>query len=186
MATTGTSTDARTCPHCEQQIASDNEACPACGTLFVSAACENHPDREAKGSCVICGRRLCGDCDIEAGSHHACRDHAEIPVFEGWAQLYTTANEVEAELIRENMEAEGIDAEVLSQHDRALAFSLGDFSRIRVLVPAFAYLEAQPILSRHMDASGEVSFACPTCGEKYEPGDTECRACGAALPRALA
>ena len=186
MATTDTSADTRTCPHCEQQIASDSEACPACGTLFVSAVCENHPDRDATGACVICGRRVCGECDVDESGHHACREHAEIPVFEGWAQLYTTASDVEAQLIRDNLEAEGIDAEVLSQHDSALSFSLGEFSRIRVLVPAFAYLEAQPILARHMDASGEVLFACPTCGESYEPGESECRACGAPLPRAPA
>lgn len=185
MASTPSSQDTRSCPNCEQEIASDVEACPACGKLFVKAPCDSHPDRGADGICIICGRYVCSEDDADRG-YYVCGEHADVRVFEGWAQLYTTGSEVEARLIRENLEAEGIDAEVLSQRDSTLSFGLGDFSQLRVLVPAFDYRDAHRMLARHMDASGEVLFACPACGESYEPGDVGCRSCGAELPRALA
>jgi hypothetical protein len=115
-----------------------------------------------------------------------CPAHADIPIIEGWAQIYSTSGELEAQLIRDNLKAEGIDAEILSQRDSALAFDLGEFTQVRVLVPAFAYEDAHRILAEHMDTEGTVVFACPSCGETYQPGDATCRACGADLPRALA
>ena len=45
------------CPRCETEY-EGADACPACGTLRVAAACEPHPDRDAVGRCGICGRRL--------------------------------------------------------------------------------------------------------------------------------
>jgi predicted RNA-binding Zn-ribbon protein involved in translation (DUF1610 family) len=32
-----------------------------------------------------------------------------------------------------------------------------------------------------MDTEGEVVFACPSCGEVYEPGAESCTSCGAQL-----
>jgi uncharacterized OB-fold protein len=32
-----------------------------------------------------------------------------------------------------------------------------------------------------MDTEGEVTFACPSCGEVYEPGQETCGSCGASL-----
>ncbi len=185
MATTEPAATRR-CPNCDQRIDADSESCPACGTLFVEAFCDEHPDRKATGACIICGRRVCDECAGTGRSYCVCSEHADIPVFDGWAQLYTTPEEVEAQLIRDNLQAEGIDAEILSQKDRTLSFDLGEFARIRVLVPAFAWLEAQNVMRQHMDASGEVTFACPACGAAYEPGDVTCRSCGAELPHAMA
>lgn len=177
----------RRCPHCEQEIDAESEACPACGTLFVAAQCDRHPERAARGVCVICGRRLCAEeCEPDERASHVCDEHAGVPIFEGWAQLYTTPDEIEAQLIRDNLEAEGIDSEILSQRDSALSFDLGEFSQVRVLVPAFAYQDAYRLVKEHQDARGSILFACPSCGESYQPGDTTCRACGADLPRALA
>lgn len=178
-------TATRRCPNCDQEIDAANESCPACGKLFAAAPCDDHPGREATGACVICGRRVCDEDDGER-SYFVCSEHADVPVFEGWAQLYTTSEEIEAQLIRDNLEAQGIDAEVLSQKDRTLSFDLGEFTPVRVLVPAFAWTDAQKILRQHMDAQGEVAFACPACGAGFEPGDVTCRACGADLPRATA
>jgi predicted RNA-binding Zn-ribbon protein involved in translation (DUF1610 family) len=177
---------ARTCPKCGQEIDASSEWCVACGALFTAMACDRHPDRDAVGVCVICGRPVCPECDEDETVHHVCPEHSSIPCFEGWAQLYTTSDGIEAQLIRDNLEADGIDSEVLSQRDSALAFDLGDFSQVRVLVPAFAYLDAHRLLRQHMDDSGEVAFACPSCGETYLASDTTCRACGAELPRATA
>lgn len=183
---TSETTATRRCPNCDQEIDAESESCPACGTLFVEAFCDAHGERRAVGACIICGRRVCEDCGSAERGYCVCSAHSDIPVFEGWAQVYTTSEELEAQLIRDNLQAEGIDAEILSQKDRTLTFDLGDFAHIRVLVPAFSWLDARRVLQGRMDEVGEVSFACPSCGAAYEAGDVTCRSCGAELPRAMA
>jgi predicted RNA-binding Zn-ribbon protein involved in translation (DUF1610 family) len=171
------------CSRCDQQVDAAEPSCPACGHLHGEpSTCERHPGVEARGLCVICGSPVCAECDADEQVHYSCPAHAGVPVIEGWAQIYTTSDTVEAELIKENLQSEGLDAAVLSQKDRILTFDLGDFSPVRVLVPAYAYLDAARVLSGHMDAAGEVVFACPTCGEAFEEADATCRACGSVLP----
>jgi hypothetical protein len=103
-------------------------------------------------------------------------------VIEGWAQVLELADEVQARLIEENLRAEGVDSRVLSQKDHsAFPVSFGDLARVRVLVPTYAYEEAEQVIAGHTDAVGEVGFGCPNCGEPYEEGATVCGACGEAL-----
>lgn len=171
------------CSRCEQDVSSAEPACPACGHLHSGAIhCARHPDAAAPGVCVICGDAVCRECDRGEHVHHACPDHSEIPVIEGWAQVYTTSDTVEAELIRENLRSEGLDAAVLSQKDRSFNVELGELSPVRILVPAYEFLGALELLAAHMDAQGEVAFACSVCGEAFEEGDASCRTCGAPLP----
>lgn len=174
-------TTTRNCPNCEETIAADATACPACGHLHAPTACDEHPDRQAAGRCVICGRAVCEDDDHGQGAVYACERHADIPVIEGWAQVYTTGSEIEAQLIRGNLDAEGIEARVFSQKDHAFNVGIGDLSPVRILVPAYAWTEALEAIRAHMDESGEVEFACQECGEPYDAGQTTCDACGAAL-----
>ena len=171
-----------TCPHCEETIAADTDACPACGYLLQDSVCERHPHREADGLCVICGRALCDECNKPQGRHFVCDEHAQVPLISGWAQVYSAADDVQAELIRENLVAEGITARVLSQRDHfSFAVDLGDLNQVRVLVPAYDYLAARELIATHKDSEGEVAFACPACGEAYDPGEISCMACGAPL-----
>jgi hypothetical protein len=174
------------CSRCDQQVPGTEAACLACGLLLRddAVACARHPDRSARGVCVICNGAVCDDCDSGHSPHFACPDHGAVPVVEGWAQVYTTSDTLEADLIRENLQSEGLDAAVLSQKDQSFAVDLGDLSPVRILVPAYEYLDASRLLEAHMDAAGEVSFACPACGEAFEEGDSTCRACGASLPYA--
>ena len=148
-----------TCPHCNETISSDADACPACGELRQARACSIHGDRDARGQCVICGTAVCGDCNKGGESHYLCASHGDIPVVEGWAQVYSTADDLEAQLIRENLEAEGVDSRVLSQKDHfSLPVDVGELSQVRVLVPAFAYLDAERLLAAHRDGHGGVAF----------------------------
>ena len=172
------------CPNCEETVDAETEVCPACGYFFVDRSCERHPTREADGACVICGRALCPECNRPQGRHFSCDEHAHIPLIQGWAQVYSAGDDVEAELIRDNLEADGIESRVLSQHDHTFAIDLGDLNEVRVLVPGYEYLRAKALLDEHMDDAGEVTFACPNCGEPYEPGQVNCSACGATLPAA--
>ncbi len=173
------------CPHCDNEVDAGEAACPACGRLREPAQCERHPDRKAEGQCAICGTPVCDECNSGGAGAYLCPAHAEVSVISGWAQVYSTSDDIEAQLIAENLQAEGLQAQVLSQKDSAIAVDLGEFSQVRVLVPAWEYAEAERVIASHMDAAGEVSFACPNCGEPYEPGQKACEACGHALPGAV-
>jgi RNA polymerase subunit RPABC4/transcription elongation factor Spt4 len=153
------------CDHCDELIASDSEACPACGSLRESRQCAVHSDKAGEGLCVICGTALCDDCNRAGDSYFVCETHKAIPVVGGWAQIYSTSDDLEADLIRENLEAEGIDSRVLSQKDHfSLPVDLGDLSPVRVLVPAYDYEAAEDVLAEHRNAQGEVAF-----GDGEEP-----------------
>jgi hypothetical protein len=169
------------CPKCEETIAADADVCPACGHLLVEARCERHPERAAPGQCALCATTLCSECE-KGDRYHLCAEHAEIPIIEGWAEILSLSDEVEAKLIEENLLASGIEARVLSQKDHsAFPVDLGDLARIRVLAPTYAYEEARRALAAHRDSVGEVSFGCPHCGEPYDEGAGRCEACGEAL-----
>jgi hypothetical protein len=152
--------DTQICPHCGETIASDVEACPACGHLHVEANCMNHSDRKAEGECVICGDPVCAECNKGGDTHFLCEVHGGIPVEQGWAQVYSAGDDLEAQLIRDHLEAEGLDARVLSQKDHyAVPVDLGDLSAVRVLVPAYDYIEASDLIRSHTEPDGSVSFA---------------------------
>ena len=174
-----------TCARCEQEFDAGEAGCPACGHLRQAMPCAAHPDRQAEGQCVFCGVAVCEECN-EAEGHYACAAHCSIPFFQGWAQVYMNNDDVEAQLIRDNLKAEGIDAEILSQQDRTFRVELGDLAPVRVLVPAFDYLDAAEVVAGHMNLAGEVAFACEQCGEPFEPGQDRCASCQAALPQSLA
>lgn len=169
------------CAACGAQVAEGEDACADCGTLRVTdVACETHPDREAEDRCVMCGRALCARC--RSGDEYAlCEEHRTVPVIEGWAQVYSTTGEFEARLLRENLLAEGLDAQVYSQRDSAFSLDIGELSIVRVLVPVRQFGPALRLIRGHMDAEGEIGFACPECGEAYADGERECASCGTAL-----
>jgi hypothetical protein len=168
------------CARCEENFRG-SEACPACGLLRAEAPCELHPDRMAQGRCVACGRVLCNECAAVGRPAFLCEDHRSIMVIEGWTQVYSTHSEFEAQLVRENLRAEGMDAQIFSQRDRIFSVDLGELSIVRILVPAIDYARALGTIREHMDTDGEVVFACPACGEAFDPGASECTACGASL-----
>jgi hypothetical protein len=172
----------RVCPQCGREVEGD-AVCSGCGRLEAEAPCARHPDRTAHGQCVVCGSAVCEACDKDEVREYLCPDHHAVTIVDGWAQVYTTSDDLEAQLVRDNLRADGTEAEILSQKDHfAVPVDFGDLSPVRVLVPAYAYGDAMALLARHMDLHGEVSFACPACGEAYEPDAERCTRCGAALP----
>jgi predicted RNA-binding Zn-ribbon protein involved in translation (DUF1610 family) len=105
-----------------------------------------------------------------------------VPIIEGWAQVYTTGDPLEADLIVQNLQAEGIDAQVYSQKDdHAFPVDIGELSIVRVLAPVWEFGEAMDYVQSYTSSDGQVAFACPSCGEVYEAGATQCASCGASL-----
>jgi hypothetical protein len=165
------------CERCGAEYAG-GEGCPICGLLRAPVACEDGSQTNFR--CVICEAPVCGS-EPEGTRPVTCQLHEGIPVMEAWAQVYTTSDEIEGGLIVQNLQAEGVDAQLLSQKDGIFPVDLGELAIVRVMVPTWEYEAAIEIIRAHMDTSGEVSFACPACGEAYEPGDTACSSCGAPL-----
>ena len=158
-----------------------SRACPACGTLREATSCATHPERQAPGRCVICGKALCPDCGASGDSPYLCETHRGVRVTEGWSEVYTTPSELTAQLLRDNLRAEGIDAQIFSQRDKMFSVELGELSIVRLLVPVWNHLEAVELIRGHTDYDGEVGFACPNCGEAFESEEDECKACGSHL-----
>ncbi|HEV2145858.1 MAG TPA: DUF2007 domain-containing protein [Longimicrobiaceae bacterium] len=172
------------CERCEteyEDAVPDADACPACGTLRQPTACAAHPERTAEGRCVICGRAVCDRCRSGDNDAFLCEEHRTVRMIEGWAQVYSTTGEIEAHLVRENLRAEGIDAQIFSQKDHMYPVDMGELSIVRLMVPVWEYGAALDIIRDHMDTEGEVVFACPSCGEAYEPGAEGCASCGAEM-----
>jgi len=168
------------CTRCGQEY-EGGDFCPACGKLHGEAQCEVHPNMRAVGRCVLCSRAVCPDCAPEGKNVTLCETHRSVPIIEGWAQVYSTASELEAQLLRENLQADGIDAQVFSQKDMMFNLDLGELSIVRLLVPVWEHEQARRLINERMDLQGEVAYACSACGESFEPGARECTACGAAL-----
>jgi hypothetical protein len=171
------------CGRCGEEFV-DSDACPICGKARVPFACEAHPEATAGGRCVLCNRAVCRACLAGDRRVFRCEDHASVGVIQGWAQVYSTTREFEARLLRENLQAEGIEARIFSQKDNMLSVDLGELSIVRLLVPVWEYEPAAQLIHAHMDGEGEVSFACPSCGEPHEIGSNQCASCGATLRRA--
>ena len=167
------------CPRCGAEYTS-GDACPSCGFLREPVPCDEDPSRTAAFRCVLCGRSVCG---ADPGSRAAlCEAHAHVHIIEGWAEVYTTGDEMEGGLIVNNLQAEGIDAQLYSQKDEhAFPVDIGELSIVRVLVPVWEFGDAMALVQSYTDDGGDVGFACTNCGEVHEPGATTCASCGASL-----
>ena len=165
------------CARCGAEYA-EGDACPVCGKLRVEVPCDDDASKAAHSRCVICGRAVCGDEDEPPAR---CDEHRTIPIIEGWSQVYSTTTDIEANLIAENLRSEGIDAQVYAQTDRSFPVDMGELAIARVLVPVWEHQQALQLIHSYMDTEGEVVFACPACGEVYEPGAEACAKCGAPL-----
>jgi hypothetical protein len=169
-----------TCPVCGAEHA-PADACPACGALHEAIPCEDHPDQTAHSRCVLCGRTVCKR-DADPDRRPAtCVDHRTVTMIEGWVQVYSSGTEMEAQLLADNLRAEGIDSQLYTQADHIFPVDLGELGIVRLMVPAWEYQQALEVIRAYMDAQGEVEFACPECGEVNEPDAEVCAGCGAAL-----
>ena len=130
---------------------------------------------------MVCGKAVCEGCADSSQRAFLCDEHRSVRVTEGWAEVYTTTSEFEAQLLRDNLRAEGIDAQTFSQRDRVFSVDLGELSIVRLLVPVWRYVDASEVIREHMDTGGEVAFACPACGEAFEPGTDQCQIWGGVL-----
>lgn len=169
-----------TCSRCGARYAG-GDACPSCGLLPAAVPCDDDPREQANYRCVLCGRTVCGY--GPSGTQAAvCKLHTSVPVIGEWAQVYGTSDGIEADLIVQNLQAEGVDAQVYDQKDdNVFPVDLGELAVVRVLVPVWEFERAIEVVQSFSNSTGAVTFACANCGEAYEPGQTQCTNCGASL-----
>lgn len=79
-------------------------------------------------------------------------------MIEGWVEVFSAGSELEAQLVRDNLRNEGLEAEVYSQASHVYPVEMGDLNVIRVLVPTEQEEQARGVLDEHSDADGDVSF----------------------------
>lgn len=154
-----------TCEFCLERLEEEQKFCPLCGMLQAALIdegeeieCENHPEMEAVGICVVCGKPVCGDCAVKREGKILCENDEHIKIAQGWAVIFTTNTEYEAQMVKANLENAGIPSLVFSQRDHVYFLTVGDLAIVNVMVPKHRLPEAQELL-RRMDLFEEGDTA---------------------------
>lgn len=91
------------------------------------------------------GVAICPDCNVKLVEEKELQDFEKLSESD-WVLVYTTFDELEVEMIKDNLESAGIKATVFSQKDRSFPVP-GDLSPIKLLVrksdlqPALNFIE---------------------------------------------
>ena len=73
-----------------------------------------------------------------------------------WLQVYTTNTEIDAELIKQNLEMNEIPVQILSQVDSTRQFTIGELAIVKLFVLREDFDKAQNIISQIQN--GEFSL----------------------------
>ncbi|MBN2542024.1 zinc ribbon domain-containing protein [bacterium] len=187
------------CENCGKTVTEYDKYCKHCGAIFgENTKCVNHPDQTANFVCLICKKPFCGACIIEREGKHYCEEHAYYDFEdEEWVTVYETGQDWEAELIKDYLSKKHIPCVILSKKDRARALTIGELSKIQLMVHSDNVLLAERILIELGKKERKVLY-CPKCEVEYtenlkvcmdcglklmetEPGEFECENCGVAV-----
>jgi len=109
------------CSACDFEIQPDSDFCPRCGTIFIEKVkCENHPDIEAEGVCVICADPCCEKCGYEDSDVFLCNKHDSIETYQGLAKVYGTFDEIQIQFLKQCLEDKGLHPFIFSKKSTAL------------------------------------------------------------------
>jgi hypothetical protein len=148
------------CPNCEEFVTKDDTFCDNCGIILPkipaeeAPECENHPDVEAIGGCVVCGKPVCEECATEQNGRIFCENDDHLNMHQGFVVAYTTSTDYEAEMIKSNLEGAGIHATVFNQHDHVYFTNMGMLALVNVMVPRAQLEDAQEIIMALLDNEG--------------------------------
>ena len=162
-------TEYESCSNCSEEVTTDSDFCPHCGALFRNAGevfCENHPDNEASGVCIICRKLVCHDCSVESGHRMFCSDHNGIEVRQDWAGVFQSTDINEAELVKSFLLSEKFTVQVQNFNSIGFVWDGGGDSSIsrsalskpaKVFVPIPEYIAAAEAVRQWNDsAAGET------------------------------
>ena len=80
----------------------------------------------------VSGIAICPDCNIPLVDSIELEKYSELSE-EDWVLVYTAFNEIDADMLKENLESAGISASILSQKDSSFP-APGDLSTIKLFV----------------------------------------------------
>lgn len=111
----------RICRHCSSPLGPGIRLCRACGAVndipdLDWIECEHHPTEPAVGSCVVCGKPMCGDCARSAEGLFFCEDPEHRSIFLGWTIVYEADSVFEADMISKNLEQAGFAVRQFDKH----------------------------------------------------------------------
>jgi len=146
------------CDSCDESVDPAMSFCPHCGVRRKrlkegdrNVVCATHPNEEAIGRCVFCGKLVCDRCSVRKQGRIFCENDEHVKMMFDWVAVWTANTPYEAQMIKANLEGAGIPAMILSQHDRMYYTTAGDLAVNEIMVPkgfwenARQYLDATPI-----------------------------------------
>lgn len=140
------------CSLCENEVERNDDFCPNCGTLFAEfVKCVEHTNKDAKGVCVICISPYCEECGMFVDDRiFLCNEHSEYETMEGVACVLSAEDSAQIELIKSNLEAEGLHPfsfprKVSSVHS-SFAYTGYGISDFPLMVPFQEVMQAEEIL----------------------------------------
>ena len=93
--------------------------------------------------------------------------------YEDWISIFNTSTDFEADLVRDRLDAAGVDAVVLTQRDHSFNLNVGDLSPVRVMVrpedadAAREVLNEQPITDEELERA--AMEADTSGGDAHDP-----------------
>ena len=126
------------CKRCKTAGAKDVLFCRNCGIPFhgnVGIECENHPDRDASGICVVCGKPVCDDCTTTKEGKSYCEDASHAQLLTTHVKLASAISVSAAELLARNLTANGVAALFFSQHQYSHFYRFTDGPPALLYVP---------------------------------------------------
>ncbi len=94
------------------------------------------------------------------------------------AVVGTYLNEVEAQMTRDLLETEGIEAMVQKDNCGGMYPQMALIRGVRVLVNEVDELAARTIIDARAEEQPSPSWTCPSCGQNIEQGFSACWQCG--------
>jgi hypothetical protein len=112
------------CKNCSVQLQASKKFCDVCGALVDTGEendfkieCETHPDRQAVGLCIICGKPVCSDCEVKSAGKILCSDPEHRILHLEWREMHRTDSEFEAAALVCNLADGGFETKTFSIHD---------------------------------------------------------------------
>ena len=91
-------------------------------------------------------------------------------VIDGWVSVFETGTDYEANIVRDRLKGNDIDAVVMSKHDRSFNINVGAISRLYVLVQPEVERRAINILHQLVPSDEELArLALDADPEDVEP-----------------
>lgn len=155
--------NSKTCGHCRNRFAIQDDFCPRCGSLqSEEVKCANHKIVAAEGVCIICGEPMCHDCGTWVNKRFLCSNHAGYEIYEGMARVYGVSDEAAAQYVCKCLEQEGLHPMVYERKASALSLGGTDYTmfrasgefdghiinEVKVMVPCREVVSAESVLKK--------------------------------------